>query len=541
MRFIYPEFIYLMLVPAMGLIYLIATNKDAVERVFDAEVLDRLRIEGDALGKTGHNALVFVAFFFMVLALAQPVIDKGVEQVKVPGGDLAVALDLSRSMEAKDRYPDRLTFAKEKLTEILPALPSNRIGIIGFTRASFIIAPLSEDREALRFLLERLPKEATSLQGTDLKAALEGAAELLEKSRDRTVLLVTDGGEERDVRALADFAKKHRLRIVVWMTATKEGAPVPGVQGRKPVISRANGALKYLAGATGGLYVPATLSQADEASIVHFLKEKMRHTGEYEKVVHHRIQLFYYPLAIALLILPFALYSFGGRSRIVGLLLLFALACSSSIPLEAGVLDFVTIDRGTKAYKRGDYRQSTDAFEKVAITTDRPEAWFDLGNSYYRSGRYKMACDAYGRVVTDKLWLERAKLYNLANCYVKLGDLRKAAELYRKVLSFGEEPNARYNLELVLKYLEKEKKQQGGGKKRSEKEGEGKKRSQKGSDAEKNARARKGGKGEGKGKPRPITPREERKWMEMIEKEPVVTKLYPLTPPKKEPEIAHPW
>jgi len=209
MHFLYPEFIYLMLLPAVVLVYLIATNKDVVERVFDAQVLERLRIEGDALGKRGHNVLLFIVFFFMVLALAQPVIDQGVERVKVPGGDLVVALDLSRSMEAKDLYPDRLTFAKEKLTEILPALPSNRIGIIGFTRASFIIAPLSEDREALRFLLQRLPKCATSLEGTDLYAALQGAAKLLEKSRDRTLLLITDGGDE-DQKAPGNNARNRQ-------------------------------------------------------------------------------------------------------------------------------------------------------------------------------------------------------------------------------------------------------------------------------------------------------------------------------------------
>ena len=205
------------------------------------------------------------------------------------------------------------------------------------------------------------------------------------------------------------------------------------------------------------------------------------------------------------------------------------------------MLDFVTIDKGVDAYRQGDYRKSTEAFEKIAATTDRPEAWFDLGNSYYRSGRYKMACDAYGRVVTDKLWLERAKLYNLANCYVKLGQLQKAAALYRKVLSYGEEPNARYNLELVLKLLQQEKKREKKSKKAGDEEKEGKSESPKSREASKNAQAQKGQKKRGRGKPRPITPREERKWMGMIEKEPVATKLYPLTPPREEERDVHPW
>ncbi len=93
MTFLYPEFIYMMLLPAGLLIYLITTNKDVVERVFSAQTLDRLRISGDALGRTGHNTLIFAAFFFMTIALARPVIEQGEERVQSRGVDLVVAFD----------------------------------------------------------------------------------------------------------------------------------------------------------------------------------------------------------------------------------------------------------------------------------------------------------------------------------------------------------------------------------------------------------------------------------------------------------------
>ena len=541
MHFLYPEFIYLMLVPAMLLMYLIATNKDSVERVFDADVLERLRIHGDALGRMGHNALAFVAFFFMALALAQPVIDRAEERVATPGNDLAIALDLSRSMSAKDFYPDRLTFAKTKLLEILPEIPMGRVAVLGFTRAPFVVAPPTEDREALRFLLEHMNERSVGLQGTDIGAAIRGAARLLRKSDDRTLLLVTDGGDAQQVEEWIREARKARMRVVVWMVATERGAPVPleGTAAKGPVISRANEALKRLAAATGGLYVQATLSQSDEASIVNFFRQISRKAKRHEKVITHRIQLFYYPLAVALLILPFALYSFGGRRKILGSAMVLLLG--AGLPdARAGMFDFLKIREGYDAYEKGEYNASTDAFEKLAVTSGKPEVWFDLGNSYYRSGRYKMACDAYNRVVTDNLRIERAKLYNLANCYVKMGDLERAAKLYRRVLEYGEEPNARYNLLLIEKYL----------KNRPQKRKSGRQESKKGEKEKKGRKKRSASRGNEGKEPssrrsekqgrRKLSRREERKWMELLEKQPLKAKLYPMEPEKGGDDV-HPW
>jgi Ca-activated chloride channel family protein len=306
------------------------------------------------------------------------------------------------------------------------------------------------------------------------------------------------------------------------------------------VMSRANVALKRLAEATGGIYVPATLSQSDEKRILKFFEEISSGTASYETVVHHRIELFYYPLALALLILPFALYSPGGRGRGKVLLLLAGFAVAAPAPVKAGLLDFISIDRGMEAYRKGDYKKAADIFEKLAIGTDKAEAWLDLGNSYYRSGRYKRACWAYGNVITTDPYIEWEKLYNLANCHVRLGELERAAALYRKALEIHEDPDARYNLELVLRAMETQKR---------------KKRQKRPSEGQKSDRRDRKGEGEGapskekSGKPgskanrmrnREISPAEEKKWMRLIEKQPLRAKLYPLTPPKEGKDV-DPW
>ncbi|WP_457593788.1 VWA domain-containing protein [Hydrogenimonas sp.] len=543
MRFLYPEFIYLMLIPAALLVYLISTNKDRLERVFDPKTLERLRISGDSLGRKGHNLLAFAAFFFMTLALAQPVIEEGEMRIKSKGADIVIALDLSRSMDAADFYPDRFSFAKQKIEEILPKLPAGRIGLVGFTSASFVIAPLTEDRETVSFLLKRLDQGGVTAEGTDILSALRGAEKLLRKSSAKKVLLVTDGGDAKDMEKVSEFVEKNGIELIVWMVATDRGAPIPmsasASEGKeKVVISRANRALREPAQRSGGLYVPATLSQADEREILAHLNEESASEREYERVVHKCIQLFYYPLFLALVMLPFALYSVGSRRNALSILFLSVPYFLSPTQAKAGIMDFALIKKAERAYAEGEYNTSTKAFEKLSASKPKNEVWFDLAGSYYKSGRYQMALQTYRKIVTSDRKLEMAKLYGMANSFVKLGDLEKGAALYRRVLEMGEDEDARANLELVLKLLREQKRKKKGGPGGEEEN----RKEKKGGSAEK-ASAKDGAKpGSAKSAEvsRKLSKAEERKWMQLIQKQPLKSKLYPLTPPEEEQNV-NPW
>ena len=540
MRFLYPEFLYLMLIPAVLLFYLVSTNKDALERVFEPKALERLRISGDALGRAGHNLLAFAAFFFMTLALAEPVIERGETKIKSRAPDMVIALDLSRSMSAADFYPDRLTFAKQKLEEILPKLPAGRIGVVGFTSAAFVIAPLTDDIDTIRFLLRRVKPQSVSAEGTDLAAAIRGAARLLRKSGTEIVLLVTDGGDEKDLGRLRKVVEESSMVPIVWMTATERGAPIVTKGGRlledergEPVISRANTALADFAAESGGIYVEATVSQEDEERIVSYLETLSATAIERERIVHGRIELFYYPLFLAVLILPFALYSFGGRERVSTMLFLAASSLLfAAQDAGAGIMDFKLIEKGERAYLSGDYNRSIEAFEKLSMSLPKNEVWFDLAGSYYKSGRYKRALQTYRKIVTDDRKLEMAKLYSMANCYVKLGELQKGADLYRKVLEMGEDADARANLELVMKILRERKKRKKSGLGEGD---ESRERKDGGSAAKESERSssKPGGK-KGEGRPRKLSEAEEKKWMRLIQNRPLKSKLYPLIPPEED-------
>ena len=98
---------------------------------------------------------------------------------------------------------------------------------------------------------------------------------------------------------------------------------------------------------------------------------------------------------------------------------------------------------------------------------------YNRGCANYQGADYKGAMAAFSSVLR-RAQDSRTRLkaaYNLGNTAFKQGDFASAAAHYKKaVLIDPESENARYNLEIVLRRLEKQKKEQKEGQKRSGKE-----------------------------------------------------------------------
>ena len=508
MRFLHPEYIYLMLVPAFVLVYLISTNKDTLERIFDERILERLRIRGDALGRAGHNTLLFFVFFMMTVALAGPVIEKRDRMAAAPGFEIVIAIDDSAVMRQSDLTPDRFEFAKMKISRLLSRIEGVPVGLIAFDRGADLVAPPTTDRDTLRVLLERLKPKKSSV--ADPAAAMYGGLEVLRNQKHKLLIIVRADEKIPHPTRLAERVRQEGLRVVIWRMASHK--------------ERESDTAAIVAKESGGLALWAsTTSDRDIGKLTHYLQTLIEHYPGGVRWVPQRIELFYIPLILALLAIPFAIYSIGSsglESWLVVVLLLGSFPNSA----RAGLFDFIDLKKATQAYERGDYRTAADRFEKAVMASPRPETWYALGNSYYKSGRWKMACDAYSRVVTTDPRLEAAKLYNLGNCYVKLGELQKAAKFYRKVLKIWDDPDAAYNLKIVTHAL----KMQRPKRPRDEAIALNAESSEKKRGVIKNRRVRE--KVE-ENLSDIYTPAEERKYMKRLAQKPIRLKLYRLVPP----------
>ncbi len=321
MEFIYPETIYLMLIPTILLLFLISTNRDFIDKYFSKDILEKLRQQNSALSKSARNALLFLALLLMIFALARPVLPKGEVELKAKGYDLAIALDISKSMLAKDLYPSRLDFAKRKIKELIKLNQNSKISLLAFSNSSFIVSPLTMDSETTIFLLENLNTESLSNAGTSILSALKSANRVLKDSKERVVVIFSDGGDESEFSKEIDFAKENNLRVYVITTATKEGAPIEEDSGfikdtdDKIVITTLNESIKDLALNSNGAYINSTLSNEDISAITEHMKIYLEKKEFKSKTIKDYIELFYYPLALAVLILLFAFSSVKRKKK----------------------------------------------------------------------------------------------------------------------------------------------------------------------------------------------------------------------------------
>ncbi len=457
MSFLYPIFIYLMLPVMLVLFYLIATGSGKSLADFEASVLQRLRLHNQGLSRNARNTLFFFAFVFMVLALAQPVIKDGEITVEAKSADILIGLDISDSMRAEDLYPNRLEFAKSKAMELIKQAPHNRIGVLAFARHDYVVSPLSFDHSSVAFLLSKLQTDSITEKGTRFEALLNSAESMLSHAKKKNLLLFTDGGDSRDFSKEIALAKEKDLRLFIIGIGSEQGSPVKSEAGGfvkhkgNILISKLNPAMKKLATQTGGVYIEAVLGESDIKAMLAEIEAIAEKSSLKEEKIPQYTQLFYYPLALAVL---FVLLAFSSLPRARHLMLLGLLLFSTE-DAKADLLDFQTLQKAKEAYAQEEYGQSAALYETFAQKS--PEAAYNYANSLYKAKDYARAAEAYAKVTADSPELKAKALYNSGNAYAKLQQYQEAVAAYEEALKLNEDEETRENYEAVKKLLKEQK------------------------------------------------------------------------------------
>ena len=314
--FVHPYLFWGMIIPFVFFAILVSTNKDRLSRLFDEKVLARLSAGSNAVPTVVRNLLVFSAVFLMIVSIARPAIEKGDKVVETKGLSLLTALDISGSMRSKDDYPNRLEFAKKKMMALFDDMPSDEIAVVAFAHVSFVLAPFSSDKETLKMIVERVNDKYINMGSTDFSALGSLAARMLEKKKPRIMVVFSDGGDKEALKGFADEMKESGIELYVVLVGTKEGAPVLDGNG-KPLsrkdgtiaITQRNDALGKIAMETGGAYVVAGNGKKDIDKLVSTIRSKHKATKKASVRIKDRIELFYYPLAGALVLLLIAFSS----------------------------------------------------------------------------------------------------------------------------------------------------------------------------------------------------------------------------------------
>ena len=114
--------------------------------------------------------------------------------------------------------------------------------------------------------------------------------------------------------------------------------------------------------------------------------------------------------------------------------------------VAASISEGYRLWQARKAQKAGAYARALEAYRQIRPQSDRLR--YNEANLLYRLGDYRTALALYRRILDPAL--QGPRLYNMANCYVRLKNLPKAVAYYRAAAKFlPDDPDLRYNLKKV--------------------------------------------------------------------------------------------
>ena len=417
-----------------------------------------------------RNILVVVAVACIVLAACRPQWGQTESVVKRSGVDVVFALDLSKSMLAKDTPPSRLQSAKQEIRTTLEMLGGDRVGLVVFTAVSFAQSPLTSDYGAMRFYLKKLNPEQMPFGGTSVGRAIQDSIELLtgtsaqpslytstpqqvpapeedapkmKRAKTQVIVLITDGEDhESQPLTAAKAAAMHGIHVVTVGFGSAQGSRIPVYRndgslsgykrdkGGEFVYTRLDSTtLEKMAALTDGIYIPYDGENSVANQLVEYINALEK--SELEAMMRQRYKdRFMWFLGPGLLLLLGSMLV-GVRRKgthlklftIAGLVLAVASGCSGALEAEHPLvregneaIEREAFDRALKAYRQAEQELGQD-----------PRLSFNLGRAYMGLKDHDKAQEAFARALqTPDDALRFETLYNLGLVLGQKDDLKQA-------------------------------------------------------------------------------------------------------------------
>jgi len=220
--------------------------------------------------------LLAIAFCAMVIGWANLQTGDKTEKVQRKGVDVVIALDVSKSMLARDIQPDRLTRAKQLIMRMMDKMQNDRVALIIFAGRAYLQVPLTVDYNTVKMMLQSAGPDIVSTQGTVIGEAMDMAMQSFSQNEKKyKSLVIISDGEDHDEHALEKAKDAAEQGVIVHTVGigSPQGAtlydPVTKTtkldENGNPVISKLNEEeLRNIAAAGRGTYT--LLNNADEVA-----------------------------------------------------------------------------------------------------------------------------------------------------------------------------------------------------------------------------------------------------------------------------------
>jgi Ca-activated chloride channel family protein len=272
-RFLNPEILWLLALLPLLAMWRGRKGRVAAVEYSNVEIARTVARETRSRPARWTTMLRLLVATLLILGLARPQYGQGRSEVQASGVDLMLAVDVSGSMEALDFTLDgqpanRLDCVKSVVSQFVEARPNDRIGLVAFAGAPYLVSPLTLDHEWLKQNLDRvrigLIEDSTAI-GSALATSVNRLRD--QPSKSKIVVLLTDGMNNAGKVApqtAAEAAKAMGVKVYTIGAGAQGEAPVPVKDqfgNQRIVMAKVDvdeAALKKIADETGGKFFRAT-------------------------------------------------------------------------------------------------------------------------------------------------------------------------------------------------------------------------------------------------------------------------------------------
>jgi Ca-activated chloride channel family protein len=315
-RFLYPTFLWLLALLPLIAILRGRRGEVAAVKFSSADIAREVARETRSRAGRWQLPLTLLALALLIVGLARPQFGRSTTTVQASGVDMILAMDCSGSMEALDFKVDgqpmsRLDVVKWVVSKFIDARPNDRIGLIGFAGAPYLVSPLTLDHDWLQQNLERV-KVGSVEDGTAIGSALATSVNRLrdQPSKSKIVVLLTDGQNNAGKiipETAAQAAKAMGVKVYTIAAGVRGEAPIPVTDefGNKRLamaqVDVDEETLKKIAAETGGKFFRAT----DTESLKNIYAEidRLEKTTHQLKKFEHHTELFAWAVVPAIAVL----------------------------------------------------------------------------------------------------------------------------------------------------------------------------------------------------------------------------------------------
>jgi Ca-activated chloride channel family protein len=422
--------------------------------VIDARLLPHVLSTDGGRSTNRLPWILGVVTMLAIIALAGPTWEKRQQSMYQQHSALVVALDLSRSMDATDIRPTRLTRARHKIADILNLRAEGQSALVVYAADAFAVTPLTSDVETILALLPDLETGLMPAQGTRADRALERALELFDNSAVRRgdVLLVTDGISDLEVQRIEALLDKHPgQRLSVLAIGTGDGGPVPlknggflKDSGGDIVITRLNAEnMHHIVNLGSGAF--ATISSDDiDINTLNYIMESGLDDSDAQ--LSDSSADLWRELGPTLLLFALPLAALAFRRGLIWIAPIFLLV----LPPEADAVDWKSLwqnsdQQALQLYQQGQHQQAAELFND--------QAW--QATAKYHAGDYSAAAEGWQRQEGEDAE------YNHANALAQQGRYPEALAAYDRLLEQNpEHQDARFNRQAIEDWLKQQQQQQ---------------------------------------------------------------------------------